>query len=204
MLYLIGGASRAGKSTLAGRLCVEHQTAWFCLDILRMALFRAEPTLGFDPNRDDLVEAVRLWPIVREMVERLLDDGRDYAIESSCLRPSDVAATIGEFEGRVAGCFLGYADLPTSRKAGQIARYAGGLHDWLSDKPVAYIRDHIERNRLVSLQVREQCQERGLAYFDSGLDFPGAIEAARVYLMGAKRGHGNRIPNSQRVRPAGS
>ena len=40
MLYLIGGASRAGKSLLARRLLVEHGVPGFPLDALMMAAVR--------------------------------------------------------------------------------------------------------------------------------------------------------------------
>ena len=42
MLYLVGGCSRSGKSTLAGQMRVRHGVPWFPLDALKMA-FSWEP-----------------------------------------------------------------------------------------------------------------------------------------------------------------
>ena len=184
MLYLIGGASRAGKSILAGQLCTNHGIPWFSLDVLRMALFRGEPRLGLDPNRDDQVEAAHLWPIIREMIERLIDDGRDSAIEGVCLRPEDVASTIAKFKRQVTGCFLGYADASSSDKVDQILRHPGP-NNWIKEMPASYVTDHVSQNMQVSSILRTQCQEFGLAYFDTHRDFDQVILSAVDFLLTA-------------------
>jgi predicted kinase len=65
MLYLVGGCSRSGKSLLAERMRAKHGIPWFSLDALKMGLFHGAPTLGIDPNADDLLTADQLSPIVR-------------------------------------------------------------------------------------------------------------------------------------------
>ena len=148
-----------------------------------MSLFRAAPSLGFHPDTDDLDEARRLWPFVREMIDRLLDDGRDYLIEGTCLLPADVAAVVGDSGGRMRSCFLGYAEIAVEQKVDLIAVHAGGPQDWLSKHPAAYIRQQVERSCAMSVWLRDECRRLGLAYFDTGPDHLAAIEAAGAYLV---------------------
>ncbi len=46
MLYVIGGAARAGKTLLAQRLFRNHRTPYFCVDYFVSALQHRAPELG--------------------------------------------------------------------------------------------------------------------------------------------------------------
>lgn len=48
MLYLIGGAPRAGKSMLAQRMLEQQKVAYFPTDLLTMGLTKAMPHLGLE------------------------------------------------------------------------------------------------------------------------------------------------------------
>lgn len=50
MLYLVGGASRAGKSTLAERMRTRHGVPWFALDALKMDSSWARRSLASIPS----------------------------------------------------------------------------------------------------------------------------------------------------------
>ena len=54
MLYLVGGCSRSGKSTLAERIRVQHGVPWFPLDALKMGLHLGASSLGIHPDEDVL------------------------------------------------------------------------------------------------------------------------------------------------------
>lgn len=116
------------------------------------------------------------------MIERLLDDGRDYLIEGSCLRPDDIAATLEAYTDRARGCFLGNPELAPETKAAQVGAHAGGLHDWLGGAADDVIFEHVERNCLVSVRLRDDCLALGLRFFDTGGDFPAALDAATAFL----------------------
>jgi hypothetical protein len=65
MLYVVGGCSRSGKSSLAERVRVGHGIPWFPLDALKMSLYLGAPSLGVDPGDDDLETADRMWPFIK-------------------------------------------------------------------------------------------------------------------------------------------
>jgi len=184
MLYLVGGGSRSGKSTLAERMRVRHGVPWFPLDSLKMGLYLGAPQLGVHPEHDNLETADRIWPIVQALIENLIFDGRDYLVEGVNLRPDAVAAFIEQCETPVRTCFLGYPDLPTEQKAAYVSTHAGLPNDWLNRMGPDYIRRYLEQCRGVSATLRDDCARLGLAFFDTGADFHGALDAAERRLAG--------------------
>lgn len=183
MLFLIGGASRSGKSLLVERLLKRAGVSWFSLDTLRMGLARGAPALGIDPEADDLQDARRLWPIVRGMASQLIDDARPYAIEGVCLDPHDVAAFAAD--RRVAACFLGYPRLDPVEKAALVAAFGGGPNDWLAEEPEDEILAHVTDGRRISAVLERACAETGIPFFDTGQDFAGALTKAEKHLLAA-------------------
>jgi hypothetical protein len=182
MLYLVGGCSRSGKSTIAERMRARHGVPWFPLDALKMGLHSGAPQFGVHPEHDDLETADRMWPIVQGLVENLIFDGRDYLVEGVNLRPDTVAGFMRESEDPVRACFLGYPDLPVDAKAALVAAHAGLPNDWLNRMGPDYVARYLEQCRRLSAKLRDDCARLGLAFFDTGADFHGALDAAERRL----------------------
>lgn len=184
MLYLVGGASRAGKSTLAERMRVRHGVPWFPLDALKMGLFLGAPQLGVHPEHEDLGTADLMWPIVKALAENLIFDGRDYLIEGVNLRPQTIAAYLAGDAADVRACFLGYPSLNPPALRALVARGAGGYNDWLTQRGEAYIAEYMEESRLFSARLRDDCARLDLPFFDTGAGLEGALAAAERCLLG--------------------
>lgn len=183
MLHLIGGASRAGKTTLAQHLLSSGRVPWFGLDTLRIGLSRGLPELRFDPERDDLVEADRLWPLVRAMSESLLDTGQTLCLEGVCLRPNHVAELVADYSDDVRACFLGYPNISPNLKTSQVQAHTGGINDWLSDNSEARIREWVTMGIERSRQFEEECRVNGIAFIDTGAAFEQALAMAEKLLL---------------------
>ncbi len=184
MLYLVGGCSRSGKSSLAERMRLRHGVPWFPLDALKMGLYRGAPQLGVHPEHDDLETADRMWPIVQALVENLIFDGRGYLVEGVNLRPDTVAAFVQQSEDPIRACFLGYPDLPVETKAIHVAAQVGLANDWLNRMGPEYVVRYLGECRRLSEMLRDDCARLGLDFFDTGGDFHGALDAAERRLVG--------------------
>jgi hypothetical protein len=184
MLYLVGGCSRSGKSSLAERMRQRHGVAWFALDALKMGLYLGAPQLGVHPEHDDLETADRMWPIVQGLIENLIFDGRDYLVEGVNLRPDTVAAFMQQSEDPIRTCFLGYPDLSAEAKTAHVSAYAGLPNDWLNRMGPDYVARYLDQCRRSSVKLRDDCARLGLAFFDTGGDFHGALDAAKQRLAG--------------------
>ena len=184
MLYIVGGCSRSGKSTLAERICVRHGIPWFPLDALKMGLHLGAPSLGVHPDKDDLETADLMWPVIRGVLEHLLFDGRDYLVEGVNLRPRTVAAFLEQAGDPFSVCFLGYPDVPVETKMAHVAEYSGLPNDWLNRTGEANVRRYLEVSRSLSRNLRIECVAAGFPFIDTGVDFQVGIEAAERVLKG--------------------
>jgi hypothetical protein len=138
MLYLVGGAARAGKSTLARRLVAQHQVPYFSLDVLLMGLARAWPQCGVDPDLPPQQGAAHLWPLIRALAVNLLEETPThptYLLEGDLLLPREVAAFREAYPGAVAACFLGYTRITPRAKLRQVR---AAEPDWYGPAPVAW------------------------------------------------------------------
>jgi hypothetical protein len=168
MLYLVGGCGRSGKSSLAERMRVRHGVPWFPLDALKMGLHLGAASLGVCPDDDDLETADRMWPIVKGALENLVFDGRDYLVEGVNLRPATVTDFARESETPVRTCFLGYPEVSVEAKAAQVARH---------------VRRYVDYGRSQSRRLRDECRALGIPFFDTGVDFEGALASAEHALI---------------------
>ena len=73
MLYLIGGASRTGKSTLALRLLETRQVPFFCLDYLTSGLEAGVPALGVRHEIPDQRRGELVWPVLRHLLRNIVE-----------------------------------------------------------------------------------------------------------------------------------
>ena len=182
MLFIVGGCSRSGKSTLAERMRVRHGVPSFPLDALKMGLHLGAPSLGVHPEDDDLQTADRMWPIIKGMLEHLEFDGRDFLIEGVNLRPATLAGFLAGIDAPARVCFLGYPDVPIEEKAAQLARYIGPPQDWLHRTGPQNVRRYLEVSRSISRHLRDECASTGLAFVDTGADFEAGLRQAESLL----------------------
>ena len=184
MLYIVGGASRCGKTTLAQQMLARHGVPWFSLDGLRVGLTRGLPSLGLDMERDDLVEAKGLWPVIRPMLSSIVYWDTDYLVEGSCLLPEDIAAFMAEHaDETVRTVFVGAPFLSPSEKLAQMQAHTGGTNDWFSDLSEEEQARHADYVVANSRQINCLAQEAGLPSVDTGTDFQAGVEKVRDCLM---------------------
>ena len=84
MLILLGGAPRAGKGMISRELVQKRGIALLSLDVLKMGLHRAVPSMGVDPNAHSREVGENMWPLVRAMAENALEADVDYVFEGDC------------------------------------------------------------------------------------------------------------------------
>jgi hypothetical protein len=182
-LYLVGGAPRVGKSSLAQRLLEHDGIPWLPTDVLRTVLRQVLPQL--DAIDQDPVDASRLaeamYPHVEQAAEVCAEEAECFLIEGFELSPSYVArlqAALGQTE--VHGCFLGHGSFSIEDLAGY--RGPKPQHRGASRAELGEAAAWIRRR---SWQLREECSNARVPYVDVGeLGFEAAMGTARRLLLG--------------------
>ncbi len=177
MLYLLGGAARAGKSTIAHKFLAETGTPFFCLDYLMMGLTHGAPCMGIDPNTDDLQTASLLTPVIKAMAVAMIENGEHYLLEGVQLHPSLAAELLARFPGQVTACFLGYAEADVSTKSVAIRTFPGVNNDWLASASDPELTQTVTDFIQLSQRLRNACQQANLRYFEISADFTTTIKA---------------------------
>ena len=79
MVFLIAGATHAGKTAYAQKLLEKYRYPCLSIDHLKMGLIRSGQT-ELTPMDDDKLTDY-LWPIVREMVKTAIENGQNLIVE---------------------------------------------------------------------------------------------------------------------------
>lgn len=85
MVVLIAGASHVGKTLLAQRMLEAYGYPYLSIDHLKMGLIRSGNTT-LTPEDDEALTAY-LWPIVREIVKTVIENGQNLVVEGSYIPP---------------------------------------------------------------------------------------------------------------------
>ncbi|HUR76876.1 MAG TPA: AAA family ATPase [Acidimicrobiales bacterium] len=174
MLYLIGGASRTGKSSVASELARRIGVSVVSTDALVWALQHGAPELGVRHGvHDD--KAASLFRFLTPFVEASTNGGRSLILEGDALRPEQAVALSVRFETRA--CFVGNV----SAQAADLV-VGGG---WAADQPPDQLARLAGWVATVSREIATACASAGIEYFDVGARKRDAtIAAAVAHLSG--------------------
>ena len=113
MIYLIGGAPRAGKSILAQRFCTTLKVGWISTDLL-MDLLRVKDTAGIKVKWDAAPEAITanaewFFPYLERFIWGVSSLADNYVIEGVDFLPAQVAQIATRYPIRTV--FLGCSNM---------------------------------------------------------------------------------------------
>src|SRR6266545_4993748 len=115
ILYLLGGAPRVGKSTLAQRLLAAEGIPWLPSDVVRTVLRRVLPELeAVDQDPVDVARLAELmYPHIEQAAEVCVEEAEQFLIEGFELAPTYPARLKAALPATsVRACFLGHRRRP--------------------------------------------------------------------------------------------
>ena len=184
IVYLLGGAPRVGKSSLAQRLLAIDGIPWLPTDVIRTVVRRVVPEVDAvdqDPVDADALAEV-MYPHIEQAAEVCAEEASRFLIEGFELAPSYPArlqAALGGTE--IRACFLGHG----SFSAADLAGYRGPKPQDESGLSSGALREAASWIRRRSRQLRQQCDELRVPYIDIGeAGFEAAMAEARRLLLG--------------------
>ena len=184
MLYLLGGAARSGKSITTRRILAEKGLPFFCLDHLAHGAANTIPQLQIDLDSDDACVGEQLWCLVKSIAKMMIKDRLDYLLEGAALQPKHANELLTEFPNEVRAVFIGYAEADISEKFKQIKTHGGGADDWMMKFEDALIKREVERLKMVSQVLRDECAKFEIRYIEMSQDFDKSTKEVIEYLVG--------------------
>lgn len=183
MLYLIGGASRSGKTTTAKRIVNEAGIPYFSLDYLMMGLANGVPELGVHPTEGDFITGQRMWKIVDPMLTAMVENGIDYTVEGVQLLPAFVAEFQQKFAGDVRCCFIGQSELDVTAIEEMKLHSSATENDGFKDLSHIEALAEMKRIRADSARYKVECEVHNLPYFESSSNFNLTLDQVVAYLI---------------------
>jgi len=169
MIYLIGGAPRAGKSLLSQQLCTTLNIGWVSTDLLNAA--------GRKMKWDAAPEAITanaewFFPYLERFVWGVSSLAGHYAIEGVDFLPAQVAQLSARYPVRAV--FLGCSRLTLEG----LTQFPGRLPGYGS-LPEAQRRQIVEDVPRWSAFIRQEADRFGYTYVDMVGDFPQRLAKLR-------------------------
>lgn len=181
MLYILGGASRSGKSIISRRFVSEKQIPFFCIDFLVTSLQEVR-FLDIKHGQPFISKAERLWPLVKPLLTHLIREEPNYLIEGDGILPNQVAELSKDYSNDIKACFVGFSEISTQDKFKQVRELGGNKDDWTKnisdDKLNSYIEDMIKYSKY----LKSECNKYDISYFDSSNNFSEYLENVFQYL----------------------
>jgi len=182
MLYLIGGAPRAGKSLLAQRMLEENKVPFFRLDTIIETLIFAVPELGITHSLSLKTKSEKAWGFTEHVLNHLLYTEEKYLVEGDCILPEHVVEFKKTHDKEIRCCFIGYTKLSAEEKLNFVRTYNRGDTDWTNEQTDEALLKMIEKMIEYSIFLQEECAKHGVMFFDVSDDFPAVQDEAFEYL----------------------
>ena len=132
MIWLICGATHAGKTVLAQRILEEKHIPYLSLDHLKMGLIRSglvriTPTSPWQ----EITDAV--WPVAREWIRTCLENGQHLTVEGCYILPNWEKDFTDEQRGQMKGICLALSENYIHTRFCDVLRYANEVEQRLDD-----------------------------------------------------------------------
>jgi len=183
MLYLLSGASRSGKTTVAKRILKQKGIPYLSLDWIVMGFTNGMPECGIHDKLfpDEIAE--RLSGFLEDMCKSMLWTGEDYLIEGEAILPESVRTLLDCNPDNITACFMGFTHVDVAQKVRDVKTYSAGERDWLTKEPDEYICDHIANMIEYSKKIKHQCEQQNVRYFDTSVDFAITLDRVTQFML---------------------
>ena len=179
MMYLIGGASRVGKTILAQQLCTTLKFGWISTDRL-MDLLREANAPGLKMKWDAAPEAITaaaewFFPYLERFIWGVSSFTDQYVIEGVKFLPAQVAQLSTQYPIRAV--FLGCSRMTLE----DFTQFPGRSKGYI-DLPEAHRRQIVEDVPRWSALIRQEAERLGYPYVDMAGDFSQHLTEAELLL----------------------
>ena len=179
MIYLIGGAPRAGKTILGQQISRELRIGWVSTDLL-LTLLRVTNVEGMKTEWNAGPEAITanaewFFPYLERFVWGVSSMADDYVIEGVDFLPTQVVQLVAQYPIRAV--FLG-----CSRMAPSTLEQFPGRSRGYQSLPESMRNQIVQDVPLWSEFIRQEAERFRYPYIDTASSFPDRLREAEALL----------------------
>ena len=179
MIFLIGGAARAGKSILAQQISAKLKIGWVSTDLL-MELLRVNNKEGIKTSWNASLEAIRshaewFFPYLERFTWGVSSLADNYVIEGVDFLPAQVVQLSTRYA--IRSVFLGRSEMTLEA----FNRFPGRSRGY-SSLPEEMRRQIVSDVPLWSEFIRQESERHSLPYFDMANDFAQRLRETETVL----------------------
>lgn len=175
---ILAGGSRCGKTTLSMKLA-KKGFIHYKMDTIKRGIDRNFWDHYKDPWR---VTSPHMAHLIKTIIEENQSDivrGKEfYCIDTCHVYPKDLAKY--NLKNTII-VFFGYIDMDIEEKLKDIRKYDKKL--WSSKLSDDDLRDYLKTGIEYSKEAKEECEEVGIKFFDTGRDFKKVLKEAEKYIL---------------------
>jgi len=178
MIYLVGGAPRAGKSILGQQVAADLKIGWISTDLLVDFLRVKDETIKAEWNATrPAIKATAEWffPYLERFIWGVSSQAENYLIEGVDFLPTQVKQLSEKY--KIRAVFLGCSQM-TLEKFDQFPGRSVGYGNLPEELRRQFARDV----PLWSAFMQEECEHFGYPYVDMANDFPNRLIQAESIL----------------------
>jgi hypothetical protein len=182
MIYLVGGAPRAGKSILGQQVAAHLKIGWISTDLLVDFLRVQDETIKAEWNATpEAIQATAEWflPYLERFVWGITSQAENYLIEGVAFLPAQAHHLSAQYQIRTV--FLGCSQMTLA----QLDQFPGRSRGY-SGLPEEFRRQIAKDVPLWSEFIRQEAERSSFPYIDTAHDFPKRLsEAESLLTLGA-------------------
>ena len=171
----IGGVARAGKSTIARRICENTVYNHFPVDYIATSFNKNFPSCGINNNIIINEGSINLSLFLSSIIEKMNKDDERYIIDSAHVMPKDIVPYLDKEKWEIF--FVGYPNINPEMKFNNIREFDSQT-SWtrnFNDKDMFEITKGLIE---ISKNIEMQCKEYHLKFIDTSENFFETIEKA--------------------------
>lgn len=181
MLYLIGGTSRCGKTTVRKELLKQKSITGIDTDILRTMLEFGNPDLKINGQNSPELNLEKMQPYLEAVINDKLYYNHDFVLEGDVITP-ELVSKFHPHEN-LKFCFIGHLSDDLEEKLKNIREFAE-QKEWTKKVDDKEIKDFIaDRIILRGKSLYERCQKLGYKFFDTSKEFSITTQKVVEYLL---------------------